>query len=128
MIAVLLVQETRRQDHEAATRSDLRRRQFPALIRSIRSKYELFRFTQAGLTAKIIPSEAWWTWKGRDMTDRWLSVDEIADYLGVSKDTVYGWISKREMPAHKVGRLWKFKTTEVDEWVRTGKASDDYSS
>ncbi|MEL0436652.1 methylation-associated defense system helix-turn-helix domain-containing protein MAD1 [Phycobacter sp. K97] len=60
------------------------------------------------------------------MTDRWLSVDEIADYLGVSKDTVYGWISKREMPAHKVGRLWKFKADEVDEWVRNGKAADEY--
>ena len=68
------------------------------------------------------------TWKGRTMTDRWLSVEEIADYLGVSKDTVYGWISKREMPAHKVGRLWKFKTDEIDEWVRNGKAADDLSA
>ena len=67
-------------------------------------------------------------WKGRTMTDRWLSVEEIADYLGVSKDTVYGWISKREMPAHKVGRLWKFKTDEIDEWVRNGKAADDLNA
>ena len=62
------------------------------------------------------------------MTDRWLSVEEIADYLGVSKDTVYGWISKREMPAHKVGRLWKLKTDEVDEWVRNGKAGDEFKA
>ena len=60
------------------------------------------------------------------MSDRWVSVEEIAEYLGVSKDTVYGWISKKDMPAHKVGRLWKFKSDEVDLWVRTGKASDDY--
>lgn len=59
------------------------------------------------------------------MSDRWVSVEEIAEYLGVSKDTVYGWIAKKDMPAHKVGRLWKFKTDEVDDWVRTGKASDD---
>lgn len=59
------------------------------------------------------------------MSDRWVSVGEIAEHLGVSKDTVYGWIAKKEMPAHKVGRLWKFKTDEVDDWVRTGKASDD---
>jgi DNA binding domain, excisionase family len=59
------------------------------------------------------------------MSDRWVSVEEIAEHLGVSKDTIYGWISKREMPAHKVGRLWKFKTGEVDDWVRDGKASDD---
>ena len=59
------------------------------------------------------------------MSDRWMSVEEIASYLGVSKDTIYGWITKREMPAHKVGRLWKFKSDEVDSWVRDGKASDE---
>lgn len=62
------------------------------------------------------------------MTERWLSVEEIADYLGVSRDTVYGWIAKREMPAHKVGRLWKFKSDEVDGWVRTGRAADDFKA
>lgn len=61
------------------------------------------------------------------MSDRWMSVEEIAGYLGVSKDTIYGWIAKREMPAHKVGRLWKFKSDEVDSWVRAGKASDEDS-
>lgn len=59
------------------------------------------------------------------MPDRWMSVEEIAEYLGVSKDTVYGWIAKRGMPAHKVGRLWKFKSDEIDSWVRAGKASDE---
>ena len=59
------------------------------------------------------------------MTDRWLSVEEIAEYLGVSKDTVYAWISKREMPAHRIGRLWKFKAHEIDVWVRSGGASDN---
>lgn len=59
------------------------------------------------------------------MSDRWMSVEEIAGYLGVSKDTIYGWITKRDMPAHKVGRLWKLKSDEVDSWVRAGKASDE---
>ncbi|WP_165720895.1 methylation-associated defense system helix-turn-helix domain-containing protein MAD1 [Bordetella trematum] len=58
------------------------------------------------------------------MTDRWLSVEEITEHLGVSKDTVYAWISKRNMPAHKVGRLWKFQKVEVDAWVKAGGASD----
>lgn len=62
------------------------------------------------------------------MSDRWLSVEEIGGYLGVSKDTIYGWITKRDMPAHKVGRLWKFKSDEVDSWVRAGKASDESNS
>jgi len=55
------------------------------------------------------------------MEDRWLSVEEIAQYLGISKDTVYTWINNKKMPAHKIGRLWKFKKDEVDEWVRDGK-------
>lgn len=56
--------------------------------------------------------------------DRWLSVDEICRHLGISKDTVYRWIDKRDMPAHRVGRLWKFKKEDVDEWVRNGHASE----
>jgi len=75
---------------------------------------------------KYLRPESSWLLKGRTMSDRWVSVEEIAEYLGVSKDTVYGWIAKKDMPAHKVGRLWKFKTDEIDDWVRTGKASDDY--
>ena len=59
------------------------------------------------------------------MSDRWLSVEEIAEYLGVSKDTVYAWIGKRKMPAHRIGRLWKFKSVEVDVWVRSGGAADN---
>ncbi len=56
------------------------------------------------------------------MEDRWLSVDEIATYLGIKRDTVYKWISERQMPGHKIGRLWKFSKEEVDEWVRGGCA------
>jgi excisionase family DNA binding protein len=52
------------------------------------------------------------------MQDRWLSVEEIATYLGVSRDTIYTWVGKTNFPAHKVGRLWKFKTIEIDAWVR----------
>jgi excisionase family DNA binding protein len=58
------------------------------------------------------------------MSYRWLSVEEIAEYLGVSKDTVYSWINKRKMPAHRIGRFWKFKAEEVDGWVRSGGAAD----
>ena len=58
------------------------------------------------------------------MDDRWQSVDDIADYLGISKDTVYTWITARGMPAHRVGRLWKFKKDEVDAWVKSGSAAD----
>jgi len=57
----------------------------------------------------------------RNMTeDRWHSVDEVAAYLGVKRDTLYKWIDRKNMPAHKVGRLWKFKLKEVDKWVKLG--------
>jgi excisionase family DNA binding protein len=55
-----------------------------------------------------------------EIGDRWLSVEEISGYLGVKRDTVYKWISEKKMPAHKIGRLWKFKKDEVDNWVRGG--------
>ena len=59
------------------------------------------------------------------MEDRWLSVEEIGAYLGIKRDTVYRWISEKNMPASKVGRLWKFKKDEVDTWVRQGGSCDD---
>lgn len=58
------------------------------------------------------------------MEDRWLSVDDIAAYLGISRDTVYTWVSTKGMPGHKVGRLWKFKRDEVDGWIKSGGATE----
>lgn len=55
----------------------------------------------------------------------WVSVDEVAKHLSVAKDSIYRWIEHKGLPAHKVGRLWKFKLSEVDEWVRAGGASAD---
>lgn len=57
------------------------------------------------------------------MAEPWASVDDVAKHLGVAKDSVYRWIEHRRLPAHKIGRLWKFKLTEVDGWVRVGGAS-----
>jgi excisionase family DNA binding protein len=56
------------------------------------------------------------------ISDRWLSVIEISTYIGVSKETIYRWIEARKIPAHKVGKQWKFKTNEVDQWVMSGQA------
>lgn len=62
-------------------------------------------------------------------SSRWMSVDEVAEHLGVKRDTVYKWIERRGLPAHKAGRLWKFRVEEVDEWVRSdGEAADDANS
>ena len=45
-------------------------------------------------------------------------MDEVASHLGVAKDSVYRWIEAKSLPAHRVGRLWKFRLSEIDEWVR----------
>ena len=58
------------------------------------------------------------------MTDRWLSINEICKHLGVSDDTAYKWIEKHEMPAHRMGRLWKFKKNEVNAWIKAGGAAE----
>jgi len=58
--------------------------------------------------------------------EKWASMDELLDYLDVSREAVLRWIKNRGMPAHKVGRLWKFKFSEVDEWIRSGGASDEH--
>jgi excisionase family DNA binding protein len=53
-----------------------------------------------------------------NVTEPWISAEVIAEHLGVTKDSIYTWIAKKDMPAHPVGRLWKFKVTEVDARVR----------
>jgi excisionase family DNA binding protein len=58
------------------------------------------------------------------ITEPWVSVEDVAAHLGVARDSVYRWIEGRGLPAHKVGRIWKFKLSEVDDWVRAGGAGD----
>ena len=57
-------------------------------------------------------------------SESWVSLEDIAQHLGVSQDTVHRWIRNRSMPAHQIGRLWKFKVSEVDEWVRADGANE----
>lgn len=58
------------------------------------------------------------------LSERWHSVEELTEYLGVARDTIYRWIEGRRLPAHRIGRLWKFKLSEIDAWVRQGGADD----
>ena len=57
--------------------------------------------------------------------ERWVGVDEVAAHLAVNKDSVYRWIERKGLPAHRVGRLFRFKLSEVDKWVRVGGAGED---
>jgi len=55
--------------------------------------------------------------------ERWVGVEDVAAHLDVNKDSVYRWIDKMGLPAHRLGRLFRFKLSEVDEWVKGGGAS-----
>ena len=59
-----------------------------------------------------------------EITDRYYSMSEICKYLGISRDTALRWISTKNMPAHKIGKNWKFKVSEIDEWVNSGQAEE----
>ncbi len=56
--------------------------------------------------------------------ERWMSLEEIAKHLGVSKDTIRAWIKKETIPYHKIGRKYKFRISEVDAWVDSGQSAD----
>lgn len=58
-------------------------------------------------------------------TEPWVTAERVAQHLGVVKDTIYRWRERKGLPAHKIGRLWKFQLSEVDEWVRAGGADED---
>lgn len=60
-----------------------------------------------------------------EIADKWINTDEAAEYLGVKATTIREWIKKSNgIPAHKIGRLWKFKKDELDEWVKSGKSAE----
>ena len=56
--------------------------------------------------------------------ERWYSLVEISEHLGVSKDTIRAWIKKDTIPYHKVGRQYKFRVSEVDAWVESVQSAD----
>ena len=57
--------------------------------------------------------------------DNYINLEEAAEYLGIKPPTLRSWIKdpKNEIPAHKIGRMWKFKRSEIDEWVNSGKSA-----
>jgi excisionase family DNA binding protein len=61
--------------------------------------------------------------------DKWISIDEAADYLGIKVPTLRSWIKKENgVPAHKVGKFWRFKCSELDAWVKSDCSAENHSS
>ena len=57
------------------------------------------------------------------MQDDILTIEEVAKYLRVSERTVYDWAQKGEIPAGKIGTVWRFKKQEVENWVNARLSS-----
>ena len=55
--------------------------------------------------------------------EKWIGIKEAAEYMDVTKDTVRNWIKKTDIPAHKIGKLWKFKKSELDAWIKSGRSA-----
>lgn len=56
--------------------------------------------------------------------DCYIGIEEAAEYLGIKTVTLRNWLRKdNNIPAHKIGKLWKFKKSELDEWVNSGKSA-----
>ncbi|MFY9192934.1 MAG: helix-turn-helix domain-containing protein [Tenuifilaceae bacterium] len=60
----------------------------------------------------------------KNITEKWVNLEDIAEYLSVSKDTVRTWMREGKLPVNKAGKRYKFKVSEVDEWVRKGKIKE----
>ena len=60
-------------------------------------------------------------------SESWVTIEVVAEHLAVSKDTIRRWIDRRDLPAHRAGRFWRLKLSEVDQWVRaSGDHGDEY--
>lgn len=62
----------------------------------------------------------------------WIGVGEVAAYFRVARGSVYKWVESEGFPARRVGRLLRFKLSEVDKWVKNsggeGSSSDSAAS
>ena len=54
--------------------------------------------------------------------ERWCSMKEVCEHLGASHDSVVHWVKNNNLPAVKIGKLWRFKMSEVDEWLQSDDA------
>ena len=58
--------------------------------------------------------------------EKWINLDEAAEHLSVNKDTIRNWIKKDTgIPAHKIRKLWKFKKSELEVWIKSGESAID---
>jgi excisionase family DNA binding protein len=52
------------------------------------------------------------------MDELW-DIGRLSQYLGIKKSTLYAMIERKEVPFYRIGRLARFRPTEIDEWLLT---------
>ena len=57
----------------------------------------------------------------QEMNEPYVTVKEAAKHLGVSEASVYRWVENKDLPAYRIGRVWKFKISEINSWVYVRK-------
>lgn len=55
--------------------------------------------------------------------EKWVSLEEIATHMGLSKDTIRNYIKKDQIPYHRIGKQYKFRVSEIDYWIESGKSA-----
>lgn len=57
------------------------------------------------------------------MSESWIGIEEAANYLDIKVVTLRNWLKRENgIPANRIGKLWKFKRSELDVWVKSGRA------
>ena len=60
--------------------------------------------------------------------DKWLTIDDLANYIKMSRTKLYGMAQRGEIPASKIGNQWRFDRVEIDQWMKahaTGNVGSD---
>lgn len=60
-----------------------------------------------------------------ELKAHWMTVEQVAAHLQISKETVYRWLDRKKIPAHRVGKQWRFQSSEIDDWVKRGEATEN---
>lgn len=55
--------------------------------------------------------------------EKWVSLEEVADHIGLSKDTIRNYIKRDQIPLYRIGKQYKFKISEIDTWIESSKSA-----
>lgn len=53
--------------------------------------------------------------------EHWRTASEACEHLNISENTLLRWIAQRAMPVHRIGRTLRFKFSEIDNWICSGR-------